>query len=299
MLIHNNLTHPPLNDLFMTFIFLAILLFSINNVLWKKNLENTSVTSLMAYRSFFTSVISLIYIWLFVDISLISFTEFSKVTLGSVSGVLGLFCMLFALKNISLQWIGIYNLIGVIFTALYLLIFENFDLNESVVGILTIFLGFGFFIFSTSKNRLRITIKQHFLLILMTLFFTVVSVIHWKNLISNVPPLVIIANQELIVFIVSLAVTLKTISSSAIKETISSKFSQVLLMSIVVIGAFTSSLMGLKVTDPLVSGLLFLASPLTTILFSAYFFKEKVTTKNWLAIGIISLGAFLLHIQTV
>ena len=253
----------------------------------------------MAYRSFFTSVISLIYIWLFVDISLISFTEFSKVTLGSVSGVLGLFCMLFALKNISLQWIGIYNLIGVIFTALYLLIFENFDLNESVVGILTIFLGFGFFIFSTSKNRLRITIKQHFLLILMTLFFTVVSVIHWKNLISNVPPLVIIANQELIVFIVSLAVTLKTISSSAIKETISSKFSQVLLMSIVVIGAFTSSLMGLKVTDPLVSGLLFLASPLTTILFSAYFFKEKVTTKNWLAIGIISLGAFLLHIQTV
>ena len=283
----------------MIYIFLAILLFSANNVLWKKNLKNTSVTSLMAYRAFFTTLFSLTYIILFVDTSGISIKEFIKVTLGSISGVLGLFCMLFALKKVSLQWIGIYNLAGVIFTALYLLFFENFSIKESIFAISTIFIGFSFFIFSNANSTLRISVKLHMLLFFMTLFFTTVSIVHWKNLISDVPPIVIIANQESIVLLVSFLITITTIPQKEIRNIIQVKFKPVILMSLVVLGAFISSLMGLKITDPLVSGLLFLASPLTTIVFSAYFFQEKVSAKNWIAIAIICSGAFLLHIQTM
>ncbi|MEN8956603.1 MAG: EamA family transporter [Flavobacteriales bacterium] len=281
----------------MIYIFISILLFSLNNVLWKQNLENTPVSSLIAYRAFFTTILALLYILFFTDTGNVTHYEFAKITAGSISGVLGLFCMLTALKHISLQWIGIYNLVGVIFTALYLMIFENFDFEESAIGILTICIGFGFFIFTNTKNSMQIKGKQHMLLLCMTIFFTVVSLVHWKNLLSEVPPIVIIANQELIVLITGLFITLKTVSMPSIRNIVKTKFSQVLLMSLVVIGAFSASLLGLKITDPLVSGLLFLANPLVTILFSAYFFKEKVTLKNWIAIAIICLGAFLLQIK--
>ena len=58
------------------------------------------------------------------------------------------------------------------------------------------------------------------------------------------------------------------------------------------------SFLGLEITNPIISGVLFLASPLTTILFSAYFFKEKIKVTDWIAIGVIAFGAFLLHLQT-
>ncbi len=282
----------------MLFIFFAIILFSLNNVLWKKNLKTTAVTPLMAYRALFTTLFALTYVLFLEETHTITSHEFIKMSIGSLSGALGLFCMLFALKHVSLQWIGIYNLVGVVFTAMYLIIFDNFSVTDSITGTVIIFIGFGLFITSNSTNKVAISLKMHALLISMTFFFAAVSIIHWKNLISEVPPIAIIANQEAIVFITSLILSFKTFSTKELRVIATSKFKPVLLMSLIVLGAFSSSLMGIKVTNPLVSGLLFLASPLTTILLSSYFFKEKVTRSNWLAIVIICLGAYFLHTQT-
>jgi drug/metabolite transporter (DMT)-like permease len=46
------------------------------------------------------------------------------------------------------------------------------------------------------------------------------------------------------------------------------------------------------------TSLLFLAVPLTTILFSTFFFKEKLSYKNIIFISIIVIGAFVLHYQS-
>jgi drug/metabolite transporter (DMT)-like permease len=70
-------------------------------------------------------------------------------------------------------------------------------------------------------------------------------------------------------------------------------------MAFIIFLALLFSFLGLKITNPVVSSVLFLASPLTTILLSALIFREQLTIKNGMAIFIIATGAFILHYYTV
>ena len=281
----------------MIFIMLSVLLFSYNNVLWKKNIKATSISFLVAYRAFFTSTISVGFLLLFFTIEHISISDFIKITTGSLFGVLGLFSMLAVIKKSSLQWLGIYNLLGVVFTILYLWIFDAVPIKESLLGLLFIVSGFVCFIFSNKQTQLKITFKQHLILLLMTFSYSFSAILHWKNLNLNFSPLLIIANQESIVFFVGLLFTFKKANISAIKTELRIYFKRIIIMSTVIFFAILFSLLGLKQTNPIVSSLLFLAAPLATILFSAFFFKEKFSKKNIVFIIIILLGAFMLHFQ--
>ena len=279
----------------MIFIMLSVLLFSYNNVLWKKNLKATSIPFLVAYRAFFTSTISIGFLLLFFTIEHISISDFIKITTGSLFGVLGLFSMLAVIKKASLQWLGIYNLLGVVFTILYLWIFDTVPIKESLLGLLFIVSGFVCFIFSNKQTQLKITFKQHLILLLMTFSYSSSAIFHWKNLNLNFSPLLIIANQESIVFFVGLLFTFKKANISSIKTDLRIYFKRIIIMSTVIFFAILFSFLGLKQTNPIVSSLLFLAAPLTTILFSALFFKEKFSKKNIVFIIIILVGAFMLH----
>ena len=281
----------------MIFIMLSVLLFSYNNVLWKKNIKATSIPFLVSYRAFFTSTISIGFLLLFFTIEHISISDFIKITTGSLFGVLGLFSMLVVIKKSSLQWLGIYNLLGVVFTILYLWIFDTVPIKESLLGLLFIVSGFVCFIFSNKQTQLKITFKQHLILLLMTFSYSFSAILHWKNLNLNFSPLLIIANQESIVFFVGLLFTFKKANISAIKTDLRIYFKRIIIMSTVIFFAILFSLLGLKQTNPIVSSLLFLAAPLATILFSAFFFKEKFSKKNIVFIIIILLGAFMLHFK--
>jgi len=281
----------------MIFIMLSVLLFSYNNVLWKKNIKATSIPFLVAYRAFFTSTISIGFLLLFFTIEHISISDFIKITTGSLFGVLGLFSMLAVIKKSSLQWLGIYNLLGVVFTILYLWIFDAVPIKESLLGLLFIVSGFVCFIFSNKQTQLKITFKQHLILLLMTFSYSFSAILHWENLNLNFSPLLIIANQESIVFFVGLLFTFKKANISAIKTDLRIYFKRIIIMSTVIFFAILFSLLGLKQTNPIVSSLLFLAAPLATILFSALFFKEKFSKKNIVFIIIILLGAFMLHFK--
>ena len=281
----------------MIFIMLSVLLFSYNNVLWKKNIKATSISFLVAYRAFFTSTISIGFLLLFFTIEHISISDFIKITTGSLFGVLGLFSMLAVIKKSSLQWLGIYNLLGVVFTILYLWIFDAVPIKESLLGLLFIVSGFVCFIFSNKQTQLKITFKQHLILLLMTFSYSFSAILHWKNLNLNFSPLLIIANQESIVFFVGLLFTFKKANISSIKTELRIYFKRIIIMSTVIFFAILFSLLGLKQTNPIVSSLLFLAAPLSTILFSAFFFKEKFSKNNIVFIIIILLGAFMLHFK--
>ena len=279
----------------MIFIMLSVLLFSYNNVLWKKNLKATSITFLVAYRAFFTSTISIGFLLFFFTIEHISVSDFIKITTGSLFGVLGLFSMLAVIKKASLQWLGIYNLLGVVFTVLYLWIFDTVPIKESLLGLLFIVSGFVCFIFTNKQTQLKITFKQHLILLLMTFSYSSSAIFHWKNLNLNFSPLLIIANQESIVFFIGLLFTFKKVNMSSITTGLRIYFKKIVIMSTVVFFAILFSFLGLKQTNPIVSSLLFLAAPLTTILFSTLFFKEKFSKKNIVFIIIILVGAFMLH----
>ena len=283
----------------MIYSLLGVLLFSFNNVLWKKNLRTSNVFFLVTYRAFFTSSFAFLIILLFYKIQHFNNSDILKITLGSSLGVLGLFCMLHVLKKESLQWIGVYNLIGIVFTSLYLWIFEKINLPDTIIGISIIIIGFIFFIVSNINGKMSITLKQHMLLLLMILCFSLSSIIHWKNLTNEIAPIFIIANQELLVFTVGLIFTLTKYKNSEILTSIKSQFYTVIMMSIVILAAILCTFLGLKIINPLLSGLLFLASPLTTILFSSIFFKEYISVKNWISIIVISTGAFIIYLQTL
>ncbi|MDB9922149.1 EamA family transporter [Polaribacter sp.] len=285
----------------MTYLVLAMLLFSFNNVLWKKNLVNISVSLLITYRSFLTSILSTSILFYFHDITEFSFLQISKTLTSATLGLIGLFSMLTLYKKASIQWAAIYNLLGIIFTILYLWLFKKFDLKSSFFGLTIITIGFIFYIYTNKNSSLKINLKQHLLLILMTLCFGTAAIINWENLTQKIPAIFIIANQEILVFICGVVILFfekRRRKPNQLLLTFQKYFYRVLLMSMVIFLGLLFSFLGLEITNPVISGVLFLASPLTTILFSSYFFRETIKISDWIAIGVIAFGAFLLHLQT-
>jgi len=129
------------------------------------------------------------------------------------------------------------------------------------------------------------------------LSFGISSLIHWKNLDTKVPAILIISNQELVVFITALFITSTTIKRPELKFQLKKYFPNALLMALIIFLALLFSFLGLQITNPLISSILFLATPLLTIAFGTLFFKEKMSFFNIVAIVIIAIGAFLLHYQ--
>ena len=279
----------------MIFLILSILLFSFNNILWKKNLENLSIFYLVSYRALFTASISFITAYYFNCYNSITYIQLLKVTLGSIFGVLGLLCMLSVIKKASLQWLGVYNLLGILFTTGYLILFEKIEFKYSFVGVFLIILGFIYYIISNKNRNLRMTSKQHLLMLLMIFSFSISSIIHWKNLIREIPSLAIISNQEMVVFTITF-ICLLFIKKPQLQFTIYKKhFFKVVVMALIIFLALLFSFLGLKQTNPIISSLLFLASPLTTIFMNVMFFKESLSKHNIFALFLMSVGAFILH----
>lgn len=282
----------------MFYLLLSVLLFSYNNVLWKKNLKSVSVPFLITYRSFFNSIISLVLLIFFLKWEPLTMVDFTKITFGSLYGVIGLFSMLKVIKKSSLQWFGVYSLIGVVFTIIYLWIFDTIEIKKALLGLSIIVLGFVCFIHSNKESQLKMNYKQHALLTIMAFSFSLSAILQWRNLVLGFYPLLIIANQEFFVFLVGLVILIKQGKKELNKNQLKTYFKIVVLMSTVVFLALLFNFLGLKDTNPIVSSVLFLAIPLTTIVLSTYFFKEKLSAKNLIFIIIIAIGAFVLHYQS-
>lgn len=283
----------------MIFILLSILFFSFNNVLWKKNLEDTSISFLISYRAFFTSIISLILFLTNSDFNNIINSSIIKITVGSIFGAIGLYCMLFIIKKSSLRWIGIYNLFGVIFTCIYLHFFENIEINNFLFGIVLIMSGFILHLYNNQEPSLKLEIKQHFYLIIMVLGFGISSILHWKNLEKNVPILFIISNQEMVVFLIFSIINLRVDKTITNFKKLKLYLNRVIVMALILFFALLFSFVGLKTTNPLISNTLFLIGPILTITLGNIFFKEKITFKNLISIIIILIGAFIIHLNIV
>ena len=282
----------------MIYIFLSILLFALNNVLWKKNLQNCSVTFLVGYRALFTSIGSTVVLLYLYGFTIYQNQPLGRITLGSLFGVLGLFLMLTVIKKAPLQWLGIYNLLGIVITAFYLFYFENTPLFDSLLGLSIIVTGFIIYLFHNKEKETKISRIQHISLLGMTLSFGISSLIHWKNLDTNVPALLIISNQELVIFCTAMLISMFSINRSEIRSNLLNYLPNVMLMALIIFLALLFSFLGLKITNPLISSILFLVTPLLTITFGALFFKEKISRTNCIAISIIACGAFILHYQT-
>jgi drug/metabolite transporter (DMT)-like permease len=189
--------------------------------------------------------------------------------------------------------------LGILFTGSYLYFFEtNYEI-QSIAGILLIVFGYVFYLYQNKNSSQKLTLKQHIYMLVMTLSFGIASLIHWKNLEGDVPAIFILSNQEATVFLISSVLVWMKKPSIPVVENLKQYFPKVFLMASIIFLALLFSFMGLKITNPVISSIIFLATPLLTIVFSSLYFKEKLTFYHVLSILCIASGAFLIHYQTV
>ena len=106
-------------------------------------------------------------------------------------------------------------------------------------------------------------------------------------------------NQELIVCFVGgggLLLQPKLAKTQWLQMIVNS-YRLLLTMALLIFIAVWTGFLGLKITTPLLASLLPLATPILTILFGALFFKEKWNKNIVLSLLIITIGAFVLHLN--
>ena len=208
--------------------------------------------------------------------------------------------MVLALKKGSLFQLGIFNLLIVFLTATYLFIFEDIDLENFSLAVILIGTGFMCYCFHIQKsNTVEVSKKQLLLFFGMALFFAASCLLHWYNLKQSFPVIVAVTVQELMVFIlVGLLLLLKQdLLPKTIGIQLKSLAPFVLLMAIIIFISLWTGFIGLESTNPLISQLISLITPIFTILLGVFFNKDKYSPLALVASIFIISGVFLLNFR--
>ncbi|MGB0932853.1 MAG: EamA family transporter [Lishizhenia sp.] len=281
----------------MVFLVVSVIAYALNNVLWKHMLEKLSPAILITIRSFFTTLLAIaLGVFLVPNIFDLSYTKYMSSMLASVIGAFGLVFMISALKEGSLKVLALYNLLTVFITATYLVIFEDFDALTYGSGSVLMLVGYFLFLFQAYKDRSKFSLSIHLKFLLMSIFFFASSLLHWYNLLQDVHPVFVAANQELVVFVFGLSfLILKGNEWHSVKSDIQfKKIFWILIMALVIFIAVYFGLLGMLEKDPLLLSLYSLAVPILTFFFGMLFFKEKVSIQSIFALITMVIAAFLL-----
>jgi len=280
----------------MIFVLLSAFMFSFNNILWKQKLIEVKTNTLVSYRAIFTSTIAIVLTLILCEPFTFNALVLIKISSGSIMGFIGLWCMLTVIRNTSLQWLAVYNLAGVVLNAVYLIVFESYVLTSLILGGIFIVFGFIHFVINQQKSGKSISFRNHLTLTIMTISFSLSSIIHWKNLSSDISPSLIISNQEMIVlFISTLGVMIRGEKDYYIQK-FNKHFKSTFFMAIILVLALFFSLIGLEKTNPLTMSLLVLISPILTLILNSILLKDRISSACILSVIFILFGAILLEI---
>jgi drug/metabolite transporter (DMT)-like permease len=275
---------------------LSAFMFAFNNILWKQKLIEVKTNTLISYRAIFTSSIAIVLTLILCESFTFNVLDFIKISSGSIMGFIGLWCMLIVIRNTSLQWLAVYNLVGVVLNAVYLIVFESYDLTSLIIGGIFIVFGFIHFVLNQQKSGKSISLRNHLILTIMTISFSLSSIIHWKNLSSDISPLLIISNQETIVlFFSTFGVIIRREKDYYIQK-FNKHFKSTFFMAIILVLALFFSLIGLEKTNPLTMSLVVLISPILTLILNSILLKDRISNACILSVIFILFGSILLEI---
>jgi drug/metabolite transporter (DMT)-like permease len=275
---------------------LSAFMFAFNNILWKQKLIEVKTNTLISYRAIFTSSIAIVLTLILCESFTFNVLDFIKISSGSIMGFIGLWCMLIVIRNTSLQWLAVYNLVGVVLNAVYLIVFESYDLTSLIIGGIFIVFGFIHFVLNQQKSGKSISLRNHLTLTIMTISFSLSSIIHWKNLSSDISPLLIISNQETIVlFFSTFGVIIRREKDYYIQK-FNKHFKSTFFMAIILVLALFFSLIGLEKTNPLTMSLVVLISPILTLILNSILLKDRISNACILSVIFILFGSILLEI---
>ena len=222
--------------------------------------------------------------------------------MASIFGAFGLISMILALKEGSLTQLGVFNLLIVFLVSLYLFFFENIFLKNYAIASICIIVGFTLYIFQIKKIegvKKKISFRNIILFTMMSFFFAASSLMHWYNLKQEVPAILSVTVQELVVFFVVLIIfNFKTsLSFHQIYPQIQKIVKPVVFMAIIIFSAIWTGFLGLQYTNPLISSLISLITPILTIIFGVLFFKDQWNTITLLSLFLISTGVYLINLE--
>ena len=186
--------------------------------------------------------------------------------------------------------------------SLYLFFFENIFLKNYAVASICIIVGFTLYIFQIKKIegvKKKISFRNIILFTMMSFFFAASSLMHWYNLKQEFPAILSVTVQELVVFFVVLIIfNFKTsLSFHQIYPQIQKIVKPVVFMAIIIFSAIWTGFLGLQYTNPLISSLISLITPILTIIFGVLFFKDQWNTITLLSLFLISTGVYLINLE--
>jgi len=286
----------------MIYLILSNFFYALNNLLWKRALSKFNLWHIISSRSLLTSIVGFIVIITFYSdvINTIDFPLFLNIFIASVFGSLGLICMIHALKKGSLSQLALFNLIIVFLIGSFLFFFEGLHFENYRVASLLIISGFVLYIYQIKKkNTQQMSLHQLLLFSLMSIFFAGSIVMHWYGLNKDIPVMFSLSIQEAVVFLSSITIVIISPSFSLVKLRYELKkiSTTVILMATVIFAAIWTGFSGLKFTDPLISSLISLLTPILTILFGVIFYKDKWNYLTILYFLLISSGIYLINLE--
>ena len=273
----------------MEYLILSSLFFAINNVLWKWVVADYLPLQVIVKRSTFTSLLGVVFLSINGFELYTTFSEVLFVNLTCIIGALGLVFMIYALKESSLNNFIHYSLLGSLGIASYLYFIEQIVPRNLLLGILFIALGFCSFLWNQRLNSKAVRTSTHCYLILMTLCFSVSGIMQWYNL-KTYDVVFLVVHQEIEVLIVA------GILIRFLKQPILAffKFDYILVMVPIVAIAIVAGMYGLKITNPFISSIISLTTPILTIILAVIVLKEHFKWYYVSSMFLVILGAWML-----
>lgn len=280
----------------MIWLILSFFIYAFNNVVWKWTVKDEHPIYLISRRAVFTFLFTLIFLLLTQEqaFEFIYHPDFYLILISSLFGTSGLILMINFLKQGSLTRLSYYIFLGLGINGVYTYILEKIPITSTIlIGSAILLLGYlGFILDERKKIKSEpVLLSQHLMLFSMTVCFSIATLISWKAL-KSFDPLSLMVTQELMVLIVTTVLYLFILKPK--RQTTAMSYIRFPLMAAVIMLAVFTGLLGLKDTNPFISGIAGVSIPLLTALFGSLFFKEKLNWTQVTSFTVIVVGELVL-----
>ena len=273
----------------MEYLILSSLFFAINNVLWKWVVADYLPLQVIVKRSMVTSLFGVVVLCVSDFTIYTTLGEALFVNSTCIIGALGLVFMIYALKESTLNNFIHYSLMGSIGTASYLYFVEDIVPQNYLLGTLLILLGFSIFLWNQRFASKTVHFSTHRYLILMMLCFSTSGIMQWYNLKTHSVVFLVI-HQEIEVLIIA-GILIRYLKQPVLTFF---KFDYIMLMALIVAIAIIAGMHGLKTTNPFISSIVSLTTPILTMILAVIVLKERFKWYYVTSMFMVILGAWML-----
>ena len=278
----------------MLYLIGSVILFSINNVLWRHYTPKMNVFQLISKRAFFTTVFMGIILFL---LFLTQETNFLGHLLGlltvSLVGFLGLFFMVLGFKKGTVLQFSMYSLLLTCVLGFIGVQTNAVSFLNKIPELLIMVFGYLFFVlaqFGTINGKQ--SLLGHVYFIAAHFCFGILLFLQW-HLLDDLSKVSMAFFQELFVFVLAGCIWVFLPAKDNKQEKIG--WWQFALFALPICFAVLLGLEGLKSTNPFYSALIGLLTPMFTLMIAIAFGLEKLQWKPMVGFALIIVGLLLFY----